>query len=461
MKKILTALILLFTSLSALADYNLPNGYAIFGRSGYYDYGPSIISDGKTEKFWWCGNDAQYPTTDTIQYRYFDYTSNQWSPITRVLVPTPGTWDSRYTCDPSVIQGSFKNPENGITYSYAMYYTATNVDSGVNNSIGLAYSNDGVNWVKYSQPVIRPQQANGSYGAGQAATYKSDANAGTYVFYTDTTGGLGGREYVRHTDDGINFGAPTLISDANNAGVSLSSNADFAYDNQSGMFYAIRETAPYRSGDREAYQLMLARMPASDLFAGTGTWEVLGFMGSAMTGFYMNHNPGLLRDGFGNVNISLPAIAAYFAGGTNDPTTWDLTTVLWKPTPQTLALNRYMSSTCGNGYGDHLVTTGYVQASCGYRLEATLGYLDMGAVSGEVPLYACKAGGDDFLSRDPACEGQQPQGIIGFLSPNAGGSTRAIYRCITGYNTDHFVSLDPGCEGQVAEGLLGYVKSSP
>ncbi len=455
------AFILLGLALSARADYQLPAGQPLFTRLGY-NYGPSVISDGKTEKFWWCGFGlGPSGLTDTIQYRYRDLGTGQWSSTQQVLVPGTATWDSAFVCDPSVVTGNFIDPEDGVAYTYAMYYTATDA-SQVNNRIGLAFSNDGITWVKYSQPVISPQQMNGTYGAGQAATYNFNGRAGLYVFYTDTTTGFGNRVFVRKTTDGVNFSAPVLISDANNAGLSLMSNADFAYDMVSRNFYTVRETIPSRPGDREVFQLALARMSASDLLAGTGQWEILGFVNTALTGFYMNHNPGLLRNGFGQINISLPNVTIYFAGGANDPASWNLASVTWRPAPATLVLTRYYSATCGNaGTAERTVTVGYVAPSCGYHAEKVLGYLDMAPVPGEVPLYACMASQDQFLSINSQCEGQLSLGIVGYLSATTTTGAATLYRCITSATGDHFASLDAACEGQTTESVLGYVKQAP
>ncbi|MBI5826571.1 MAG: hypothetical protein HZB22_02410, partial [Deltaproteobacteria bacterium] len=239
-----------------------------------------------------------------------------------------GKWDSYFTCDPSVIRGEFINPENGNAYSHAMYYTATDRSDGTNNKIGLAFSNDGITWERLSRPVIAPQvNATSGYGAGQAATYNINAKAGIYVFYTDTSTNLGSRVWVRYTSNGIAFGPPVLLS---NQGVPLSYNSDFAYDYNSGYFYAAISLLP-RPVDRETYRFVIARMPANDLLNGHGVWEALATVDTGVTGYYLNHSPGLLRDYYGNLTPWLPAIEVYFSEGTNDPATWDLTWVIWSP----------------------------------------------------------------------------------------------------------------------------------
>src|SRR5262245_61077759 len=100
---------------SGRGDFTLP-GNVLFARAGNYDYGPSVIQVGNVQKFWWCGSGTVPGTsfnTDVIYYRTYNFSTGQWSTITKVLWPTSGRWDGWFTCDPSVVQGVFTDPENG------------------------------------------------------------------------------------------------------------------------------------------------------------------------------------------------------------------------------------------------------------------------------------------------------------------------------------------------------------
>jgi hypothetical protein len=201
-------------------------------------------------------------------------------------------------------------------------------------------------------------------------------------------------------------------------------------------------------------------MPASQLIRGQGVWEALGYVNQNLTGYYLNHSPGLLRDKYGNLTPWLPVVEAYFAQGNNDPNTWDLTWAMWRPDPNTLAFNRTYNSTTG----DHWITTGYIAP--GYYQESTLGYLYMAPQAGTQPLYGCQVGGDHFISVAADCEGQQILGENGWIypSPPIGIPNQALYRCLVRSGTDHFVSPDPGCEGQITEyggNPIGYAKTTP
>jgi hypothetical protein len=450
-----------------------PNGI-LFHRDNY-DYGPSIIQQGNTRQYWWCGEGTDPLTgmaTDTIYYRTYNVSTGLYSPITMVLYPSqgPGVWDEAYTCDPSVIRGSFIDPDNGQNYTYAMYYTATDrgpggIDAGTsldgtNNRIGVAFSNDGLSWVKYAQnPVIFPQIIpTDAYGAGQAATYNGGGETGLSLFYTDTSTSVGTRMWIRHSSDGLHFSAPTLIS---NQGMLADqqpgmANSDFAYDYTSEQFYAALGL-PGRSGDRDTYHIGLYRVAASDLMNGQGTWEALGFIDTNLTGSYLNASPGLVRDPAGNITPFLPSVEVVFTEGTNDPGTWDLSSATWNPTANTFLFKRYYNASITS----HWVTTGFIAS--GYTYESTLGYLYTSPQTGTIALYGCVAGGfggtDHFVSTDPGCEGQFVLGFNGWIysSPPAGISTVALYRCYTGI--DHFVSTDPGCEGRKTESLLGYART--
>ena len=99
------------------------------GRIALYDYSPSVIQSGNVRKVLWCGGDFNpYDTkqySDTIQYESTDLsTQANYGPVP-VLGETPGAWDSVYTCNPKVVQGSFVNPlGDGESFTYAMYYVA-------------------------------------------------------------------------------------------------------------------------------------------------------------------------------------------------------------------------------------------------------------------------------------------------------------------------------------------------
>jgi hypothetical protein len=107
----------------------------------------------------------------------------------------------------------------------------------------------------------------------------------------------------------------------------------------------------------------------------------------------------------------------------------------------------------------HEVTTGWIDPRGGFTLESTLGHLYPSPQQGAtVPFYGCKGGSMDyFVSLDSACEGSRMLGRngYGYSRPVAGLDLVALYRCSSGH--DHFVSKDPKCEGQLTQELLGYV----
>ncbi len=453
---------------SASASADVVNNGTLFTDPGY-DYGASIIQTGSVRQYWWCSPDtvAGGYYTDTIKYRTYNTSTHVYSAIQTVLAPSPGgtTWDKSYICDPSVIKGSFSNA--GTTYTYALYYTATDRGpgssyaggplDGTNNRIGVAFSNDGVTWVKYANnPVLYPQSyPTDNYGLGQASTYSSNGVSNLKVFFHDDSVSTGSGDWERDTTNGTTFTAPVAIS---GAGVNADGtagkgyNPDIAYDQYDQNWYAIWPLAQ-RGGDRETYHAVLARMSASTF--PSGTWQRLTDVDTNLTGDYLVNNPALVRDQWGNVDPTLPSVEVVYAGGTNDPGTWDLKSVVWTPPTTNRALNRYYNSSTQF----HLVTTGYVPS--GFVKESTIGYLSWTPTAGAVPLYGCVAGANDyFVSPSSICEGQTPNGNNGYIwtSAPAGGSVQ-IYRCYTGH--DHFVSTSSTCEGQHVDMSLGYVKTAP
>jgi hypothetical protein len=455
-------------------------GAGMIGRPGVYDYSPSVIQIGGVRQVWWCGY-APNPNkpsqiTDSIQYESIDVISSKVmvGPVT-VLAETPGAWDSVYSCNPKVIGGIFVNPlGDGQTYAYAMYYVATADGAGTINSIGVAFSKDGVGWKKYPQPVIKTPYPAPAYGVGQPAVYNSDQHSAIVVFYEDADGTT-----VQHlaatSTDGVHFTVQgTLTENGLNAADSGTSWGDMAYDSTSGYWYAafnLPGRNPSTTGgitEQGQYGVELYKIPGNSLLSGATPWEELHSFDTNMTGFESNFIAGFVRDQYGNVNVGLyPTIEMYVSVSNPAPEwnaapvvaasqassqSWDIGPVQWVPGSPLMSLNRYNNGT------SHLVTTGWVPSG-GFKLEASVGHIYESPQQGAtVPFYGCKKGSTDyFVSLDSACEGQRILGKngYGYAQPNASLKLVAVYRCST--KQDHFVSLDAACEGKTTDELLGYV----
>jgi hypothetical protein len=406
--------------------------------------------------------------TDTIQYESIDLASGARNGPMEVLAETPGAWDSVYTCNPKVVEGTFANPlGNGESFTYAMYYVGLGPVEGTNNSIGVAFSHDGVAWKKYPHPVISAETQTG-YGVGQPALYNNQQGT-IRMFYEDNSYGLHHVEAI--SSDGIHFNKlGTLTAD----GLDPNSLAwgDMAYDSLTGYWYAGFNTTPrypWTTGgvlELGSYGISLYRIPDAALLNGSTPWELLTNIDTSLNGYEENFLPGFVRDMYGNL-LAGPAIKMFTsisdppppwdaspadAGLSGGTAYWNISSVAWTPGHALLALNRYFNQT------SHEVTTGWIDPNGGFILQSTLGHLYQSPQQGAtVPLYSCKLESlIYFISRDSACEGYRILGTVGYgySQPVAGLGLVPLYRCQTGQ--DHFVSTDPNCEGQEEDEFLGY-----
>ena len=102
-----------------------------------------------------------------------------------------------------------------------------------------------------------------------------------------------------------------------------------------------------------------------------------------------------------------------------------------------------------------------------YSYEGTLGFVTQSAIQpGEVRLRSCDNGGDQFVSKDENCEGNQYRqlGVIGgawINKPSGEGlEYKEILRCLSG-DRDHFVAYaSTNCEGARREFSLGWIAQS-
>jgi hypothetical protein len=451
----------------------LPAG-SVAGRLGAYNYSPSVIQSGNLQQIWWCGSDYnpldRTQFSDTIQYESIDLSTQTHTNPLPVLGETPGAWDSVFTCNPKVIKGSFTNPlGNGESFTYAMYYVGFGSADGTSNFIGVAFSNDGLSWKKYPQPIIAPETQLG-YGVGQPAVFNEDQHAAIRIFYEDYS------YYIHHVEaissDGVHFVTSGILT---SKGVDPNSPTwgDMAYNPQNGYWYAGFNTTPRESWttgnvlERGSYGIQLYRIPDASLLTGSTPWEMLTNVDTNLTGYESNFLPGFVRDPYGNL-LAGPAIqmlttisnpppawnaSPYQAGMSGSVSQWNISSFAWTPNQTVATLNRYFNQTT------HEVTTGWIDPNGGFSSQAILGHLYQSPQQGAtVPFYGCKSGSTDyFVSLDSACEGTRILGMngYGYSRPVAGLNLVALYRCKT--STDHFVSTDPKCEGASTQELLGYV----
>jgi hypothetical protein len=469
---ILIGLGILFALSACSSTPELPKG--MVGRVGKYDYSPSIIETGNVRQVWWCGLDRNpadsSQVSDAILYESIDVSSGQaTSPVT-VLAETPGTWDSLYVCNPKVIGGIFRNPlGNGVTYKYALYYVGINKTS--NNNIGVAFSQDGIRWEKYPDPVILAASPSG-YGVGQPAPYNSDRQSAITLFYEDsypTTHHL-----KASSSDGVHFTMDGAITQSGLDPGCPGDWGDIAFDSKTGYWYALFNRAlrdPATTGgvaERGQLGVEMYRIPSGSLLSGDVPWELVTTVDTNVTGFESNFIGGLVHDSYGNLNIgSYPTIKMYVsvsdpqpgwdaspkdAGASAEPPTWDIAPAEWIPNRGPLALTRYTNA------GTDVVTIGWVSPSAKFQKQQTVGHLFASPQAGAtIRLFACVRGKMDyFVSLDGACEGERIVGTNGFLysHPDAQQKLVPLYRCAT--SRSHFVSQDPRCDGQQNDGLMGY-----
>jgi len=456
---------------------SLPKG--AIGNLGQYNYSPSAIQTGNTRQIWWCspGTNPIDPSqnTDAIYYESINMQTLQSSGPLLVMAETPGSWDSALLCNPKVIGGVFQNPlGDGNTYTYAMYYVATAWMSGDENSIGVAFSNDGINWKKRPWPVI-PATTSYSYGVGQPSVYNTDHKSAIYMLYEDS---FPTQHHVAATSiDGVNF---TVQGSVTSIGLDPDDPdgtwGDVAYDSQKNEWYAIFNRPlrpPSTTGDvieRGQYGVELYKIRQDSLLTGSSPWQQLVNMDTNSTGFESNFIAGFVRGSYGDINTaSYPKIDMYTtvsypppawdaspaeAGNSALVEQWILWPMEWQPeTGTSVPLNRYFNGRV------HEVTTGWVSSDGGFQLQQLLGHLNASPVQGAtVPFYGCKREQTDyFISLDANCEGQRILGKQGYAysGPVLGRNLIALYRCST--SQDHFVSQDQKCEGAKTDTILGYV----
>jgi hypothetical protein len=271
-----------------------------------WDYSPSWMADTVSgmDKIWWCSDRLNVGEPkwegDVIKYR------QGTSPAQVVLTPNGvGSWEGQCVCDPAVARGIF--PYGGRSYQFIMYYTAA-PNCAADNKIGVAFSNNGVNWIKYARnPIISTQfPGNGRYGAGAAQIHNWNGRSGIRIWYIDTPTNQPAIIYERLSNDGVNFGPPTPLS-STGLPTSVVMGRALAFTPRADFLYMV--TRVPSTGNLNMY-----RIPTALRFG--GTWS---FVASIRPGGVLPSaifEPGFRTDIYGNLSsTTYPGIWVGFGCG--------------------------------------------------------------------------------------------------------------------------------------------------
>lgn len=329
--------------------------------SKIFNYCPAILEEEvngqKIMHVWYCTNKDDGVIMDHIGYRKGVQQADgkwQFSEQQIVLAPTPGTWDSRHTCDPAVVRGSFRY--QGTEYGYLMAYLGCTTEDYQKNETGLAVANapEGP-WVKVNtlNPII-PWYDNGDeateqgkyegmqgtsniyWGTGMPALINLDGEGDILMFYQSTLQGTGIRRFdFSNLDEPKTLFTSRLTHNGiyNSAGLKCNIGIpDFAYDRETGRLYVCSVTNERNPADvtitRVNSHSMVAYIEGMDsvetlcsaLQSGEYTWNMVGYIGPNDTGWERNHNPGIVRDEYGNLPSSSEVRVIVSTGHNSWPT---------------------------------------------------------------------------------------------------------------------------------------------
>ncbi len=132
---------------------------------GNFFYAPNIIFENEKYKMW--------ATVDDMIF-YFESTDGKtWTNGRKIMSAIQTNWENDANCrlvNGVNLCGGLSNPVvvKGVTsgWTYTMYYTAgPTVNTTTNGGLGVAFSNDGINWTRFSGNPIRRFPGGGTFAA--------------------------------------------------------------------------------------------------------------------------------------------------------------------------------------------------------------------------------------------------------------------------------------------------------
>ena len=344
----------LIVILKRVEQVDVPKGVdfegILFGESidltKRFNYAPSVlieeVNGQQVMHIWYCANRLSGVIVDHIGYRKGILNSdNKWEFFdeTYALAPSSGTWDSRHTCDPSVIKGEFNY--NNETYSYMMAYLGCTTEDYSNNETGIAIAKKPEGpWIKmdHLNPIVPWDRDNqsGSWGTGMPSLLSVDGKGKVLLFYSNASIGVS-VDYYDFTD----MDQPNLIFTRNIVATGLTNPngtflnyvglADFSYDPIRKRLYMSSYTNTKNPPDVTITRVNshgavhyidgLEDMEAvvEAIRNQSYVWQLLDFVGPEDTGYDRNHNLGLVRNPYGYLYDSNQVMVVVSTGHVDYP----------------------------------------------------------------------------------------------------------------------------------------------
>ena len=304
------------------------------GEDRYYNYCPSVFVEGNVKHVYYCSNKIFGNITDYVAYRTCEYKNGRFDvtgtkDMSFALSPTKDTWDSRHTCDPSVIKGEFAY--DGMTYPYLMAYLGCVTSDCTRNETGLAVASSPAGpWVKCDKinPIVPVEDDNLGWGNGQPELISVDHKGRAILCVSHGGGQVNGEQVYEY--DFSNLNEPKLIRKKevmNTNGIANAPhksgekvdayicNIGLAYDEERQKIIMAKGRNPF--GKDGAYPDFIAdavdvyylddsgnSSPFDELFKSVGEardWVHMGTIDESLTGFKRNHNTGLVTDPYGRL----------------------------------------------------------------------------------------------------------------------------------------------------------------
>ena len=331
---------------------NIPTGYTKEGSNGQmfyepdgaqiYNYCPSYFyEDENTAYVYYCSNQYDHNVTDYVAFRKGEKINGEWywSEKQLVLGPTENTWDSRHTCDPAVIKGEFSYQNEN--YNYIMTYLGCVTSDNSRNEVGLAVAKSPEGpWVKCEtiNPIAKFPEEYSTWGYGQPSIVSVDKKGRVLLFYT---AGLPTKTCsMVERWDFSNLNEPKLEARGevplggwkmnDGSGIGFISNADFAYDTNTGAFYMIADSRPFTDFNAPSFiaeksTVAYLKGNKKDITVGQvfgkidAKWTTVFDIDYEKSGYHRNHNCCIMRDAYGWFDASNGIEIAYTMSELNYP----------------------------------------------------------------------------------------------------------------------------------------------
>lgn len=296
-------------------------GYLFKQYEGFYYEEASVVEEDDRVIVSYTTNRTQNEADSVIAVRTATKTPSGWDfseESTIAITPSENGWDKYNIGGSDLVAGKFNYEDT--EYKYLMAYHANAIIVRKRLQVGLAVSNDLINWKKVGDEafVAYDYEVYGDTdGVCMPSLVNLNGEGNVLLFYSYASSRISESRFIEAKFSSLDSPVTSGSISVAHEGLPLDGlewatviNADFAYNSETSEIYLVKDGMVFATQNaKKATLIETAKIPLADLYKQDAKWtNIASVMGLEAGGYTRMHSAALVADEYGHIGTEVSVV---------------------------------------------------------------------------------------------------------------------------------------------------------